>query len=129
MRKSNKILTLTLVIVALVSFTAGGFVEASSDVITKVMGKASKDIGAAGYNKKTELLDNVDASIDAKVEEKIDPTIDDKSREVEEALESYFASKVDEIVDTSAIEGEIEQIADGIIDRYKAEIDEALAGY
>lgn len=119
------------VLVIVGSFSVGVSAE-KLGVVDKIKGTASKDIGAAGYNKKAELLDNIDSQIESKMAESVNPLVDEKEAMVEQELQAYFDAKLNAIVDQSLDSGlgsELDEVANGIIERYKAEIDNALEGY
>jgi hypothetical protein len=96
------------------------------DVVTK----ANSEIGQAGYDKKNEIIQNLDTAIDNRIGALADNKIEEKKDEVTQQLEDYFNSKVDSIANTSeftSLDGEFETLAQSIIDRYKRELDTAFA--
>lgn len=102
---------------------------ASNNWADQVFIKANEQIGKAGFNKKQQLISNMDSRIADHVASKTDGEIENKKGEVEEALEDYFVEKLDELTDTPefiALDGQMEDLAGDIVDRYKGEIDTAF---
>lgn len=102
---------------------------ASNNWADQVFIKANEQIGKAGFNKKQQLISNMDSRIADHVASKTDGEIENKKGEVEEALEDYFVEKLDELTDTPefvALDGQMEVLRDDIVNRYKTEIDTAF---
>ena len=131
MKNSKKAICIALIGVALTtSFLIGGYAEATSDFLSTVLAEAKKQIGSAGYNKKEELINNIDTEINKKIATKVNPIADEKAKKVQDELQTYFDSKIDAIVpDTEPIETELENQVTEIYNRYKQEIDNAFSSY
>lgn len=128
----RKILISVIACVLLVScFFMGGYIEASTSAVTKVISNGQSDISAAGYHKRDEIVDNADVNIENRMKETIDPILQAKTQEVEAMLEEYFNLKVDEMIanDTDDIEVALDTHVDTIFERYKADIDEIFGNY
>jgi hypothetical protein len=131
----NKYLKRGLIVTTIVATLSGTFVlgvsAATNGWKDKILVKANKSIGEAGYAKKEALINNIDTAIEQKINAEYDGTIEQKEREVEQELDAYFNSKVDELTDTpefDGIEGELDNVVDTVANRYKAEIDQAFEG-
>lgn len=131
----SKIIKRIIVGVGLAAVVTSSFIlgtyAAGNSWKSKVLVKASEDIGKAGYNKAQELLTDIDSVVESRVLEVKNPTIDTKEQEVEEALETYFDGKVQELMQSAEFETldtEIDGIKDNIISRYIGDIDAAFAG-
>ncbi|MEC1780083.1 hypothetical protein [Schinkia azotoformans] len=108
-------------------FMAGSFANASTSWVQTVITDANKKIGAAGYNKKEELLSNLDSKIQEKMAQNMDGKIEAKEAEVEQALEDYFNQKVaslDNGEEAAQIEQQLDVITENVIGRYREEIDQ-----
>ena len=132
MKKLIKKLLVVIGVVVLIlgSFMLGAY-AAGNTWKSKVLSKASTDIGKAGYEKKEALLTNIDAVIEERVLAQKNPTIQEKQTEVENELDTYFDGKVTELMQSEefdTLDSEIDVIKTDVVDRYKAEIDAAFVG-
>lgn len=96
----------------------------------RVVAKASSDIGASGYNKKTELITNIDTAIDTKITSESDAKIQQRQALVEQQLQDYFDGKITALVNTpefQMLDSEFDALVQNILTRYKTEIDTAFA--
>ncbi len=129
MRHLKSKIVIGVILVAFVLGSTAGFAVASRNWAGEVFAKASADIGKAGYNKKEELIQNMDERISQHVAAETDGKIDNKEVEVENELENYFEDKLYELTDSpdfQALDGQMEGLKEEVVDRYKDEIDEAF---
>ena len=132
MKKYISKLTMVVVIITLIlaSFILGAYASGNS-VKDKIMSTVSSDIGAIAHQKKTVLLENIDAVIEERVISEKSVLIQQKGIEAEDELQEYFDNKITALIGTpeySDLDDEIEDIKIDVVGRYKAEIDAAFNG-
>ena len=106
-------------------------VEAGNNIYEQIKINANEEIGKAGYDKKQELVGNINASVEGAVQGKIDPKINESKENVENELDAYFNKKIEGITETEnykKTEGEIKVIESSVTKRFKGEIDKAFEG-
>jgi hypothetical protein len=105
-------------------FFAGNFVGAGTDWKTNAINQANSDMGAAAYQKKTELIEGADTDIQETVIEEL--SIEDRQAELQRLLDEYYQMKLDGLTGSESfkqLEVQIQAIQQSILDRYKKEID------
>jgi hypothetical protein len=121
----------TLIVGVVIAGIGGSFavgkVSASGTWKDTAISKASSGIGEAGYNKKAELIANIDSAIETKVASESDAKIKEKEALVQAQLQAYYDAKINGLVNTSVLDPEFEAIFNNILSRYQKEIDAEFA--
>jgi hypothetical protein len=126
MKKSVKVM-LGVTVVAGV-FGSGAYAGANNSWTNEVVSEASKEIGAAGYNKKEEIIGR---DVDGEIKGLLNPEIDKQASELEKLLEEYYQMRLDGLSETpefKEVEGKIADLKVSIFNRYKSDIDEMFEG-
>ena len=120
----KKAIKLTLIVAVLgAMFGLGTYAGANTDWKTEVISEASNRIGAAGYNKRDEI---VGYNISEQMKTALDPKIKQYEDELAQMLEDYYQLKLAGVVEgeeITALEADMELIKQEIFDRYSADID------
>ena len=117
-----------LIAVLLVAFLIGGMfagakIGANTSWTNEVIAEANKQLGAAGYAKKEEILGR---NMTDQMKESLNPKITEEQTELERMLEEYYQMKLAGLENTpefAALEKSIEQLKTAIFNRYTKEID------
>lgn len=128
MRKSTKIITSGLLAAGV--FVGGGLVEAQTNVLEQIKLDASKEVQGAIYEKKEELVSQIDSSATDVIKQAIEPTVAEKKQEYTQKLDNYYEQKLSDIAERpefDSLETDIDQAAQATFNRYKGEIDDAIA--
>jgi len=129
MRKSIKALIGTVFVGG--TFFFGTYVQAETDFLTLITSEANREIGEAAYNKKEEIIADIQENAQSQVKEQIQPEIDEKSKEAEEILQKHADEQLASIVEDvgmDEIEQKMEKKKKAVTSRYKEEITEAIKG-
>lgn len=109
----------------------GAYTQAEGNLFGKIINGVNAEIGKAGYDKKEELIGDVEGSVQGAVEGKLEPKVEGSKDAVVSELQQYFDQKVDGITETDGYkntEKQIKVIEDDVTKRYKKEIDQAFNG-
>ncbi|MCP1159311.1 hypothetical protein [Bacillus infantis] len=112
-------------------FVAGGAVGANTDWQSTLKLDATKQIGGAAAKKRDELLSGTDEDINDIMKDSLQVEVDQQKAELERLLEEYYQMKLNGLADSpeyKALEQEIAKIKEGVLTRYKADIDAAFEG-
>ena len=123
MKKKVGIILTVLVLVS-GAFYVGNNTKATFSWDTEAVNEANKELGATGFNKKTEIVENAD--IAGEMLAVLDPKIEAEKAELERLLEEYYQMKLDGLTEGEefkALEARISTIRDNIYNRYTSEID------
>jgi hypothetical protein len=111
-------------------FSSGTHTKATTDWKTDATNAANSDLGAAGYNKKNQLINSAGTDINAKVQQDIGAEVDQQKADLEKLLDQYYQMKLDGLEGTQAykdLEAQIAAIKQSVYDRYTKEIDQVFA--
>jgi hypothetical protein len=132
----NKKVKIGGVILATGLVFSGGFfgqqiyTKATTDWQTNAINQANSDLGATGYQKKTDLVNSSSTDINNKINSQISSEVEAQKADLEKLLDQYYQMKLDGLTDTAefkALEAQIVQIKENILARYKTDIDSAFA--
>lgn len=114
---------------AVTLFGAGHLTSGASSWANQVIVDGNKKVNTAAYNKKTELLSNLDQKIQEKLAQGMDSKISTREQQAEQELEEFFNQKVSEIDsygEVAEIEKQLDVNLENTVGRYKEEISQAF---
>lgn len=128
-KKSTKIIGTVLALG--LTFTAGSFAQAENDWMDVLMFNSSKRLHDKGKEFVKEIKNDSENGVQKVMEKKVDKVLEEKEQVIEDALNEYYTSQIEGLVDSEAfdkVKSDIDQMEDDVIATYKKQIDEALAG-
>lgn len=122
-----------LFVIAVLALLIGGLfvgtkIGASTGWSNELATFANSELGATGFQKKEEILDN---NITEEMKDVLDPKITAEQAALEKMLDDYYRMKLAGLQDTpeyKALEKQIEGLKLTIFNRYKADIDKMFTG-
>jgi len=111
------------------TFITGSYVQANSDFIGKLTSEAASEISKDTYDKRQEIISDIEDNLAGEVQKSLQPVIDEKSEKAIQELEDYANQKLQNITESeefSGFEKQLDEKKDIVLERHKNAIDEAI---
>jgi len=111
------------------TFLGGSFVQANSDFMGQLTSKAAQEISKDTYDKRQEIISDIENNLAGEVQKSLQPVIDEKTDKAIKSLEDYADQKLQNITESeefSGFEKQLDDKKDIVLERHKNAIDDAI---